>query len=67
MKKYNFIYVENEQEKETEIEGNSISDALTKLIENRNGNKPTKIKVYCKGEIKNDSDKKSKRGRKKVE
>lgn len=67
MKKYIFKFNEDGEEKEVEIESDSIQNGLVKLIETTKGNKLLNIKVYCKGEIKDDSNKKSKRGRKKSE
>ena len=66
MKKYLFKYEEDGVPTEKEIESDSISDGLVKLIEVTKGNKLEHVKVFCGEEIKkDDSNKKSKRGRKK--
>lgn len=59
MKKYLYQYVEDGVETEREIEADSISDGLVKLIEITKGNKLEHVKVYSKGESKNDNNKKS--------
>ena len=59
MKKYLYKYEEDGVETEREIEADSISDGLVKLIEITKGNKLEHVKVYSRGEIKNDNNKKS--------
>lgn len=59
MKKYLFKYEEDGIPSEREIESESISDGLLQLIEITKGNKLEHVKVYSKGESKNDSNKKS--------
>lgn len=63
MKKYLFKYEEDGVKTEREIESDSISDGLLQLIEITKGNKLEHVKVYSRGEIKNDSNKKSTRKR----
>ena len=59
MKKYEFKYEEDGVPTEREIESDSISEGLLQLIEITKGNKLEHIKVYSKGESKNDNNKKS--------
>lgn len=64
MKKYLFKYEEDGVPTEREIESDSISDGLVKLIDVTKGNKLEHVKVFCGEEIKkDDNNKKSTRKR----